>query len=197
MKTFWIGLLGFLFLASPSFAQAPLAAGYSPVFKVGAGYSYANVGVPSRGRLNMNGAFANGTLDLKFRLGIEADFSYVRAPHVFGTSHSADLMTFMGGPVFYLKRGKHLDIYAHGLFGGARETGVNFATDGGLLLGFATKFAWAAGGGAEYKIDQNLAVRFGGDYLSTQFFDPNINFQRQQNVQAFVGVSYRFGGRRP
>ena len=189
-------MLGLLLLVPQSSAQAPTAAGYSPVINIGAGYSYANVPVPSRGSLNMSGIAVTGSLDLSARIGLEVDVSYVRSQNVFGTSHSADLFTYMGGPVFYLRRAKHLNIYCHALLGAARETGVNFNNTGGLLSGYVNRFAWAAGGGAEYKLDRNVSLRFGGDYLNTQFFDPAITFKHQNDVQAFIGFSYRFGGRR-
>lgn len=190
-------LLGLLFLVPESLAQAPIAAGYSPVFNIGAGYSFAHVAVPSRGHLNMNGASVTASLDVNARFGIEADVSYVRSSNAFGTTHSADLLTYVGGPIFYLRRAKQVDIYAHVLIGAARETGVNFDSNGGLLLGFVNRFAWATGGGAEYNLDRNLSLRFVADYLNTQFFSPTIAIKHQNNVQAFIGFSYRFGSHRP
>jgi opacity protein-like surface antigen len=194
MRAIWLTLVGLLFLAPGLFAQSPIAAGYSPVFRIGAGYSFANVNVPSRASLNMNGGGITGGLDFNARFGIEGDVSYVRAFSAFGTGHSADLLTYMGGPVFYLRRTKRMNIYTHALFGAARETGVNFDPNGTLLMGFVNGFAWAAGGGAEIKLDRNLSLRMGANYLNTRFFDSTTALKHQNNIQTFVGFSYRFGG---
>lgn len=195
MKRICLSFVGLLFFSPEMFAQSPLAAGYSPVLRIGAGYSFANVDVPPRGRLNMNGVGVTGGLDLNSRFGIEGEVSYVRSFSVFGTGRSADLLTFMAGPVFYLRRTTRMNIYTDALFGAARETGVNFDPNGDLLTGFVDRFAWAAGGGAEIKLDRNLSLRLGANYLNTQFFDSGSQIKHQNNIQAFVGFSYRFGGR--
>ncbi len=197
MKLVRTSLLLYLFFTPVSHAQVPLAAGYSPSFKASAGYSYVNLGVPGRPRLNLQGGEAGLTLDFNSHFGIEVDGSYTRASNVYGSRHVVDLFSCMGGPVFYLRRGKKLDVYVHGLLGAARETGVNYDSYGRLLLGFVTEFAWAAGGGAEYRLDRHLSLRLGGDYLSTGTFTPQITLKRESNVLAFAGFTYRFGGRRP
>lgn len=186
-----------LLFAPLSRAQVPVAAGYSPSWQATAGYSYVNLGVPGRPRLNLHGGEAGVTVDFNARLGIELDVSYTRAPDVYGSRHVVDLATYMAGPVVYARRGKRLDVYVHGLMGAARETGVNYDSNGDLLRGFVTKFAWAAGGGAEYKIDRKLFARLGCDYVNTATFDSKQAIRREDNIRAFVGFTYRFGGRRP
>ena len=152
MKTVLIGLpLLFLFALS-SQAQGPIAAGYNPGFTASAGYSYTNLGVPGQSRLNLQGGTGGLTVDFSSRLGIELDGSHTRATNIYGSGHAVDLLSFMGGPVFYLKRGRRLDIYVHGLMGVARETGVNYDSAGDLSLGFVTKLAWTAGGGANTRL---------------------------------------------
>jgi opacity protein-like surface antigen len=197
MKTFRTILALISFSALYAHAQTPIAAGYSPAFKVSGGYSYASVAVPSLGRVNMQGAEVGLEAEIKPRVGIGLNLSYNRASNAFDTGHLADLMTYMGGPIVYLNKGKKFDFYVHGLLGAARETGVNFDPNGQILLGYVNKFAWAAGGGVEYKLDQSLSVRFGADYLNTAFFNPQIDFKRQGNLRAFVDFSFRLGGRHP
>jgi len=197
MKTVCTSLLLYLFFTPMSHAQVPVAAGYAPSFKASAGYSYVNLGVPGRPRLNLQGGEGGLTVDFNSRFGIELDGSYTRASNVYSSRHVVDLLTYMGGPVFYLRRGKRLDFYVHGLLGAARETGVNYDSSGRLLLGFVTQFAWAAGGGAEYQLDRHLSLRFGGDYLNTKTFTPQLTLKRESNLRAFAGFTYRFGGRQP
>ncbi len=197
MKNVSLSLLFYALFAISSYAQEPIAAGYSPVIKVSGGYSYVNLGVPDRSRLNLDGVEAGVTVDFRSRFGIELDGSYTRGTNVYGSGHVVDLLTYMGGPIFYPIQTKKLNVYVHGLFGGARETGVNYNSEGEILLGYVGKFAWAVGGGAEYHIDQHLSVRLGCDLLNTATFNSQPALQRENNVRAFAGFTYRFGGRRP
>jgi long-subunit fatty acid transport protein len=102
----------------------------------------------------------------------------------------------MGGPVFYPVRHRRYNVYSQFLFGGARETGVNFTPTGIIITGFANKFAWSAGAGFQYHFDRSLSIRVGADYLRTQFFNPTITIQRQNTIRSSVGLIYTFGGRR-
>lgn len=197
MKNVSVSLLFYALFAISSYAQEPIAAGYSPVIKVSGGYSYVNLGVPDRPRLNLQGIEAGATVDINSRFGIELDGSYTRGSNTYGSGHVVDLLTYMGGPVFYPIRTKKLNVYVHGLFGGARETGVNYNSSGEILLGFVASYMWGAGGGAEYQIDQHLSVRLGCDLLNTATFNSQPALQRENNVRAFAGFTYRFGGRRP
>jgi opacity protein-like surface antigen len=197
MKTVSVSLLLYSVFATLTHAQEPIAAGYSPVINVSGGYSYVNLGVPSLHRLNLQGVELGVTVDIRSRFGIELDGSYTRGSNVYGSGHVADLLTYMAGPVFYPVQKKKLNVYVHGLLGGARETGVNYNSTGEILLGYVGRVAWAAGGGAEYEIDRHLSVRVGCDLLNTAIFNPQLTIQRENSIRAFAGFSYRFGGRRP
>jgi opacity protein-like surface antigen len=50
-----------------------------------------------------------------------------------------------------------------------------------------TSFAYAFGGGLDYRIIRPIALRVEGDYLRTQFFSTN-----QNNFRLGVGVVVRF-----
>jgi opacity protein-like surface antigen len=197
MKAAFLGCALIFIFVLPSRAQGPIAAGYSPGFTASAGYSYVNLGIPGQSRLSIQGGTGGLTVDLSTRLGIELDGSYARATNVYGSGHAVDLLSFMGGPTFYLRRGRRVDFYVHGLAGVARETGVNYDSNGDLFLGFVTKLAWAAGGGVEYRIDRQLSVRLGCDYLDTGIFNDQGAIKRENDIRTFVGFTYRFGGRRP
>ena len=95
---------------------------------------------------------------------------------VSGLSVSAHqrLYTFLAGPTLTARFGKH-DIYGHALFGGAYSrlgAGVNVPVIGGFSTGVnsATAFAMAFGGGADFGVNSNFAIRpVQLDYLYTHF----------------------------
>lgn len=196
-KTSWASLLLLLFIHVPvGKAQGPIAGGYTPEFSANLGYSYTSASIPSQTRLPMTGVTGGWTAELKPHFGVEIEGSFLRNYHAYGTQYAANLITYMGGPVFHPMRGRRLDIYVHGLLGGAMETGVNYDPNGNLLHGYVNKTAWEVGGGAEYLFDRSISLRFGADYLHTSFFTPVISITGQYNLRATVGATYRFGGRR-
>ena len=192
MKILKIALLATL-LAPAVHAQNPLVAGQAPVLEAGIGYSYINASIPSQSNLGMNGVDLLGSADFSPRLGIHLDLGYARNFDAFDSGHSADLLTYMAGPAFYPVRRGHFDVYTHVLFGGARETGINYQSDGAIVTGFVNKFAWAAGGGVQYRFSRSLALRVGADYLHTQFFNSNVALQGQSNLKPSISLIYTFG----
>lgn len=177
-------------------AQGPLFAGVAPVFEGGIGYSYAGVSIPSSGSsLGMNGLLLSGNADFTRRLGVKFELGYNRAFNAFNTDHSADLLTYMGGPVFYPIRYRKLNVFGQALFGGARETGVNSVNGGGLLYGYANRFAWSAGVGAQYRITPALSLRITEEYLRTQFYNTNAVLQGQNSIRSSLSIVYTFGSR--
>jgi opacity protein-like surface antigen len=60
-------------------------------------------------------------------------------------------------------------------------------TGGSLPSPSNTSFAYALGGGLDYRIFRPIALRVEGDYLRTKFFN-----SRQNNFRLSVGVVFRF-----
>jgi opacity protein-like surface antigen len=195
MKKFWIGVVVIapLFFAGRARAQNPLFAGQGPMIEAGLGYSYTDVGIPSNGRVNMNGVDASVNADFSRRFGVKLDLGYVRGFDVLNTGRHADMLSYMAGPVFYPIRKKKFSVYTEFLLGGARETGVNFTSSGLLVRGFANQFAWAGGGGVQYRLTPSFSVRGGVDYMNTAFFGPNVAVQRQNNLRSVISLVYTFG----
>jgi opacity protein-like surface antigen len=190
-------MLAPLMLAPLAKAQdGPVFAGTGPRIEAGAGYQFVYTSVPSQSPIAMNGVLLSGNLDLSQRFGIAAELGYARNFDAFNSNHTADLLTYMAGPVFYPLRMRRMNVYTHLLLGGARETGVNTSTDGQLLLGYVNRFAWAAGGGVQYRITQSLGLRVGADYLHTSFFNADIKVQGQSGIQPSASLIYTFGGHR-
>jgi opacity protein-like surface antigen len=181
-----------------AYGQEPIAGGFSPAQEGGIGFSYTQANAPSEGQMRMNGLQAVFSTDVNRRFAVKADFGYSRSFDAFQTGHSADLMTYMVGPVFYAVRRRQLSVYGELLLGGARQTGVNFENNGQLVLGYANEFAWAGGAGVQYEIVPSFSVRVGADYLRTSYFNSNVAVQAQPNLRSSVVLIYTFGshGRR-
>src|SRR5271168_2374919 len=99
MKIIRLSLL-ILWFAPLVHGQEPISAGVAPLQEGGVGFSYVQVNVPSEGQL-----------------AIKADFGYSRTLDAFHTGHSADLMTYMVGPVFYAVRRRKMNVYGELLLG--------------------------------------------------------------------------------
>jgi opacity protein-like surface antigen len=181
-------------LAPAAYAQGPLVAGMGPVLEAGVGYSYIQAGIPSQtNKLAMNGVDLLGTADFSRRFGVHVDLGYARNFDAYSSHHTADMFTYVAGPVFYPVRKRNLNLYTHLLLGGARETGVNFEPNGQIILGYANRFAWAGGAGVQYRFSRSLAARVGVDYLRTQFFNSSVALQGQTNLKPSVALIYTFG----
>jgi Outer membrane protein beta-barrel domain len=193
MKTI-LKIVALVLLFAPStYAQNPLVASQGPVLEAGFGYSYIQAGVPSQNnKLGMNGVDLLGTADFSPRFGIHLDLGYARNFDAYSSNHTADLFTYMVGPVFYPIRKRNLNLYTHLLLGGARERGVNLEPNGQIILGFANRFAWDVGAGAQYRFSRSWAARIGVDYLHTQFFDPRVQLAGQSNFKPSVALIYTF-----
>jgi len=162
---------------------------------VSLGYSYMRSTTPLSTTLNLNGVVANITEGITPRLGIKADVGYLRAANVLGTGRHADVLDYLVGPVFYPKRDRHLVTFAHGLFGGARVTGI--APIGGVLRqGYVYDFSWAFGGGYEYWFTDSMAMRASVDALHTSFFNASGGIQGRYDLRPVVGFVYYFGARK-
>jgi hypothetical protein len=192
MLKLWL-LLVTLGLASQVRAQGPVIAGVAPVLEWGIGYWYMKSDVPSQGNIPMNGVLLSGSGDLNVHFGAKLEVGYSRSFDAFQTGRSADVLTYMGGPVFYpVRRGK-FDIHAQVLLGGARETGVNFESDGTLVRGYVNHLAWAGGAGFQYRISPALSLRPEVEYLRTSFFNSNVAIQGQPNLRTSLSLIYTFG----
>ena len=188
-------LLVTLALASQARAQGPLVAGVAPVFEGGVGYTYTQSTLPSEGKLAMKGVVASASGDLNSRIGLKLQVGYSRSFDAFQTGRTADVLTYMAGPVFYAVRLPKFDIHAQVLAGGARETGVNFENDGTLVRGYVNHFAWAGAAGFQYRISSAFSLRPEVEYLRTSFFNSNVAIQGQTNLRASLSMIYTFGRR--
>ncbi|MGB7846646.1 MAG: outer membrane beta-barrel protein [Candidatus Acidiferrum sp.] len=190
-----LSLLVLLF-APAAYGQRALFAGAGPLMEVGLGYSNVEGNIPSQSRLGMNGAQAIFNADFHPRVGVKVDMGYVRNFNAFGSGRTADILTYMAGPVFYPVWKRRMNVYTHVLLGGARETGVNFQSNGEIVRGFANRVAWAGGAGFQYRLARMFAMRVGVDYLHTSFYNSSVALQGQNNVRSSISLIYSFGKNR-
>jgi opacity protein-like surface antigen len=194
MKTF-IRLFIFLLIgAPPVFGQAPKTAGSGPVVSASLGYSYFSLGLQPV-RANLNGLDTTFTVDFNPRFGVRLDLGYVRGSDVNGSTHHADVLSYLVGPVFYIWRGKRLTTYVHALGGGARITG---AIPGpiGFIRGYENRPALAVGAGLEYQIYSSLAVRAGADYIRASYLTSPTAYGGQNDFRGVTSLVYYFGSNR-
>lgn len=195
MKTIFAALFCILLCAANATAQSTVEAGKAKSVDVSLGYSYVSQPVSSSDRLGLNGVDASATIGLIPHFGIMADLGYARASHALGTPSHSDVLSYLGGPVFYPVVQHKLDPYVHALFGGARVSSPVPVTGGFLIGGYASGFAWAVGGGVDYHVTQSIALRAGLDYMRTSYFGPTLAMQGENNFRAIAAVVYSFGTR--
>jgi len=157
------------------------------------GYSYVSQGENQSKRLGLRGADASFTIGFS-RLGIKADVGYARASNLLGTGRHSTVFSYLAGPVFHPAAHRGFDSYVHVLVGGAKVSGP-ILTNGGLILlgGWATGYAWAVGGGVEYRATDSMAIRTGAAYLRPAFYDSSLVVRGQSNLRATATLVYYFG----
>jgi opacity protein-like surface antigen len=183
-----------LLCAAPAAAQSPRVSATGPSMNLAVGYEYFNLALQPQ-RANLNGIDTTFTVEFRPRWGVQADFAYARAANVNGTTHHADTLTYMGGPVFYITRGSKLTTFAHVIGGGARVTGILISPKG-VTKGYINEPAVAFGGGAEYQLSPSWAVRASADYVRASFLTTPTSFGGLNNFRAVASIVYLFGSNR-
>lgn len=184
-------LLCFLFCAVNASAQVAAPAGRAQSLDVSLGYSYINRADGSSSRVSLNGVDGSATLRLVTRLAIKADLGYARsAGGVLGAPTYNGVLNYMAGPVFYPAVGRKFDTYVQTLLGGARVSGAERLNGGSVIGGWVAGFAWAAGGGVDYRLSDSFGLRAGVDYLRAEYFNPSFRIQGQNDVRATASLVY-------
>jgi len=158
--------------------------------KASVGYEYMTLAMPSSNRVNLSGVDATLAGSLSPRVGAIVDSSYVRASDVFNSGKHADVLSYLAGPVFYPTRNERLTTFVHGLIGGTRVSGVSPTNGVNFLAGYVNKLSWAFGAGIEYPVSRSIALRIGGDYQHTYFFNSEAAIRGQNNFRAVCSLVY-------
>jgi opacity protein-like surface antigen len=199
-----VGLLSVV--AVPAMAQSS----DNPRFEVGGGYSYVRARITSTDNSVTPADTASASFDLHGGRGevvahVSRTFGFVGE---FGgykitglpSGVSAHLFTYMFGPRLTYRESEKVEPFVHALFGGVHASGSVSGTvsPGFEFSGSENSFAMALGGGLDYKIHKNVAIRFvQADYLMTRF-KTNINSAgnsvaaTQNNFRIGAGIQFRF-----
>lgn len=171
----------------------------APRAEVFGGYQFvrANSGVQVSGIDNfaLNGWDASLSGYFNRYIGITGDFAGTYGtPKVLVTPVSdigvnTHLYTFMFGPVVRAANNSPFQPFAHVLFGGAHVSGSVKVPDLGFSISDSdTGFAWAAGGGLDFKVLPLIGIRL----AQVDFLQTHIGGNNQNNFRYSGGVVLRF-----
>jgi len=174
----YLAIAVFAFISSLCLAQSPTAKGMMSYHPYEATATFA--------RMATDGSFGNGVALNGFTGSISADvMPLLRATGEIGGyyGHGVSLTSFLAGPQvgFHIYR---FDPFVRGLFG-ISHTSVNSNS-------FGNSFTIAAGGGVNYQLTDNIAIRA----LQLEYFRPyGGGYRNADFLRVGFGVSYQFGTR--
>jgi opacity protein-like surface antigen len=160
-----------------------------PRAEIFGGYSYVNQDWEAfASRSGMQGWDASATVNVYPWLGVEGNVAGNYQRNCIGAAGlTCSAYTYMGGPKITAYRNGNLTVFGHGLAG----LGALTMTLAGSPLTWRD-LAWAAGGGIDYAVTNNISVRAGSDYFRTEYMQ-SIGGTHQNNIRASVGVVFRLG----
>lgn len=174
-------VLAVMLCASSLMAQVvPAAKGGDTRFLVGGEYYYFKTDFPSTVKMHGIGAFADYHFSPRFAVEGEARFLN------FGSFHGENEKTYLVGPKIYLRPYARLKPYGKFLFGHAS---IQYP----FSIGKGSYFAYAPGGGIDYRVQRNWYFRAEYEY---QFWPsaPGISGQPSNELKPnglSVGFAYR------
>jgi opacity protein-like surface antigen len=181
-----LGLLALLTLSTlPALAQVDS----TPRLEVGGGFMYRSYNIQFEPRLNEYGWFGTADFNLNRWLGFDADID----EGFESTNSETDEyrhITYMFGPQIYPLGHHRFTPFAHVLFGGSYFTFPLPADDGFT----DNAFAFAIGGGLDWRATQHIAVRLGQfDYEQDRNFGGGTTGNPlQNNFKYKAGVIFSF-----
>jgi opacity protein-like surface antigen len=179
--------------AIPTLAQFRSDGGETPLFDVNAGYTFLRwqnppVATPPS-YTDYNGFNVGGAFNFKDWAALALDVS-----GTYNTSQGVQshIYTYQAGPRIYPLGHHKLTPFVQGLVGAG-----TFHIPGGFP-DTETHFAFEIGGGAEYTVWKQIAIRGEADYQWTEFLHSDARLSgvpadNQNNFKAAVGVVFRFG----
>ena len=155
--------------------------------KIFGGYSYTMRFAPAPyvGSGSENGWSVALDLDSNKWIGFRSDFVQYHTTYNQSPPHSTSY-TYLFGPKVLLTRSQSPRILPYGQFL------IGVATD--MYFG-RTSFAWALGGGADFRLSKHLYLRGEGDYLHTHFTTGDNQIQpsvKNSRPRIETGLVFRF-----
>jgi len=179
-------LCGFMLLvAGSALAQD------QPRGEVAGNYTYVrfNPGGGAPGQ-NCHGGGGSVAGNLNSYFGVVGEFSGCKFTGL-PAGASIHAFTYLFGPRLTYRSHGRFEPFGEFLFGGVNGS----ASLTGTGSGSTNAFSMAIGGGADYKMTRNVAIRLiQADYLYTKF-DFGSGYTHQNNVRIQAGIVFRFGGR--
>jgi hypothetical protein len=175
--------------------QSPSPAVAGPAFDVSVGYTRLAMQMPAAGRANFNGLDFSGNIGLGPRWGATLDSNYLYTPDVLSTKHHGYALSLLAGPVFYPVAHGNTRVFVHALAGAGLIDGAVPISATQDFHGWLLHPSYAAGGGLEHTVSAQLAVRLGGDYLRTSFYDSTGAERPQNNMRLTMSFVFRLKDR--
>jgi hypothetical protein len=196
MRHIFISSLLLFCFAHSTGAQAPLAAARGPVIRAGIGVAYLTFDESSSARTGLRGFVSEVTADLSPTFGAEIEVGYLRASNVLNSGRHSDILSYVGGPVWYPVRQRNFQTYIHGLIGLARVTGPVPLSAGGITHGYVNKSCLEFGAGTKFRLDGPIYLLIGIDYLHSEYVNPLLQFRGQNSLRTTASVEYVLAGHR-
>ena len=182
-------------LAAPLVAQsAPAPAAEITPGDVAVGYSHLRLDFSGKPAVDLNGADISGTVNINRSWGATVDSSYVRGGRDPQSGHSSAVLSAFIGPVFTAAQKHNLRFLIRPLVGMTLVDGSVPVNDV-YFRGWESRFSWAIGGGVEYNLSPNYAVRFNADYLRAHFMSSNATVQGQNGIRFSTNFVFRLSPR--
>ena len=190
-----IGVCIFVFSSAPSASAQEVGAPPIPLVEVSAGYAYMR-DTTTEENFPAGWYFsAAANLNHWFGLAGEVTGAHKKLTHFEPATVKADFYTFMGGPRFFVKRGRIVP-FGQVLAGGAHLRWKASGSIGTLdPTDTDTKFAFQPGGGVTVLLTPNVSVRGAVDYRRIVFTDADEFDEDNSQVRAIAGVVFGWGAR--
>lgn len=148
-------------------------------FQLGLGYQYVRFrSTPFNA--NLNGLQTSLSYFINDWFAFEGNSVAAFGTRVLGGDRSKYLLYTGGGRIAWRQEKRRWEPWMHVLVGGLHMTPQT-------ALGGQNSFALQAGGGADWRLNSNVSVRVGGDYVRSQLYS-----QSQNNFQGGVGLVVHF-----
>jgi hypothetical protein len=177
-----MGFLAFFLavLAIPAVARnvsaEPDEAGQDEIsrFNVYGSYGYVRSNIVVDGtRINLNGGTASIAYNWKSWVAFAGDFGIYHQSKVTANAATLTISTFQAGPRLRWRKWRRVTPFAEGLVGLGHAGGSLYSvsqTVGFPAFGASTALVLTAGGGADWQVSRNFAIRMiQADYLYSQF----------------------------
>ena len=181
----------------------------NPRFEVFGGYSYGQLNPggrlvaqtnPEGKHFGLSGWHAAEQTRIYKDLGFVVDFTgYAGTSDVELAAEHSRYNSYLAGPQYNFRRLGHLNVFAHGLVGVARDR-VYLKTGNPADDQHLTRFAGAFGGGVDVGLTEHVAIRaIEADYVLNSFTNLNSSGgsvgAHQANARVSAGIVFRFGSR--